>query len=66
MEPGAVDEAGLESLQLLAGDDVVVNVDDHVESFLANLSFTYQTTGRRCQASRAESLDSFVPASAKL
>jgi hypothetical protein len=29
MKPSAVDQAGLKSLQLLAGDDVIVNVNNH-------------------------------------
>jgi hypothetical protein len=29
VKPRAVDQAGLEGLQLLAGDDVIVNIDNH-------------------------------------
>jgi hypothetical protein len=29
MESGAVDQTGLKVLQLLAGNDMVMNVDDH-------------------------------------
>lgn len=40
MKPGTVDQAGLESLQLLAGDNVIVNVDNH-DDILSNKVASY-------------------------
>jgi hypothetical protein len=31
MKPGAIDQAGLKGLELLAGYNVIVNVDNHGE-----------------------------------
>jgi hypothetical protein len=34
VKAAAVDQAGLVRVELAAGDDVIVNVDDHIFSFL--------------------------------
>jgi hypothetical protein len=34
MKTGTIDQSGLKGLKLLAGDNVIVNIDDHDASFL--------------------------------
>jgi hypothetical protein len=46
MKTGAVDQTGLKSLQLLAGDNVIVNVDNHDRSFLRRLAFSIRERQR--------------------
>src|ERR1043165_2010364 len=42
MKPGAVDQTGLIGLELLTGDDVIVNIDNHDEILSMKLILTYQ------------------------
>jgi hypothetical protein len=43
MEAGAIDQTGLKSLQLLAGNDMIVNVNDHDAVLSARIGYTYQS-----------------------
>jgi hypothetical protein len=52
MKPGAVNQAGLKSLQLLAGHYVVVNVNDHARILSASTDRTYKRPVSVCQAGR--------------
>jgi hypothetical protein len=42
MKACAIDQSGLKCLQLLPGDDVVVNIDNHDEILSMESIFTYQ------------------------
>src|SRR5262245_21648929 len=60
MKAGAIDQTGLKSLKLFTRDDVIVNINNHVQSFRCRLASSLSDSRPSLSSRSFARLNSFV------